>query len=123
MHITRLATYPQKIQAVLFYSQTGTGKMDHMSRHGGCPVISGTKWGANLWVWNGPVYKSPAEKKTGAPVTLTFVNKGTDVVELFWEEISLAVLHPEQTYGTNTYYNHQVPIGAAIRLMLRCPIG
>ncbi len=23
------------------------------SHHGGCPVIRGQKWAANLWIWNG----------------------------------------------------------------------
>ena len=26
------------------------------SEHGGCPVLEGTKWAANLWVWNGRRY-------------------------------------------------------------------
>jgi prolyl 4-hydroxylase len=26
--------------------------MDARSFHGGCPVVHGTKWAANLWVWN-----------------------------------------------------------------------
>ena len=33
-----------------------TGRVDDMALHGGCPVIEGTKWAANLWVWNGPRY-------------------------------------------------------------------
>ena len=41
-------------EAILFYSQLPDGKVDPMSIHGGCPVLSGTKWAANLWVWNGP---------------------------------------------------------------------
>lgn len=30
------------------------GRVDEASMHGGCPVLAGTKWAANLWVWNGP---------------------------------------------------------------------
>jgi hypothetical protein len=36
--------------AILFYSQHPSGLMDPMSQHGGCPVLDGTKWAANLWV-------------------------------------------------------------------------
>jgi hypothetical protein len=32
------------------------GRVDEMSMHGGCPVLEGTKWAANLWVWNGRRY-------------------------------------------------------------------
>ena len=45
---------PKKGDAILFYSQHADGTTDLMSLHGGCPVIEGTKWAANLWVWNGP---------------------------------------------------------------------
>jgi len=53
---SRLAVKPKKGSAALFYSQHPNGVLDHFSLHGGCPVISGDKWGANLWVWNGPRY-------------------------------------------------------------------
>ena len=49
-----LAFKPKKAHAVLFYSQTPDGAMDPTGLHGGCPVISGQKWAANLWVWNRP---------------------------------------------------------------------
>ena len=32
--------------------QNPDGTLDKKSKHGGCPVISGTKWAANLWIWN-----------------------------------------------------------------------
>lgn len=53
---SRLAVKPKKGSAALFYSQHPNGALDHFSLHGGCPVISGDKWGANLWLWNGPRY-------------------------------------------------------------------
>lgn len=49
---TKLAVRPQRAHAVLFYSQHPDGTLDRMSKHGGCPVIKGTKWAANLWIWN-----------------------------------------------------------------------
>jgi len=53
---TRLATNASKGNAVLFYSQLPGGALDPQSLHGGCPVLAGTKWAANLWVWNGCRY-------------------------------------------------------------------
>lgn len=49
-----MAVKPLKAEAVLFYSQHPNGQVDLSSLHGGCPVLQGTKWAANLWVWNGP---------------------------------------------------------------------
>lgn len=76
---SRLAVKPHKSRAVLFYSQHPNGEPDEMSKHGGCPVLGGTKWyvifpeygmsvclgthlflctssrpfrAANLWAWN-----------------------------------------------------------------------
>lgn len=44
---SRLAVKPHKSRAVLFYSQLPNGESDPMSYHGGCPVLSGTKWYVN----------------------------------------------------------------------------
>jgi prolyl 4-hydroxylase len=41
---SRLSVKPYKSRAVLFYSQKPNGELDQMSKHGGCPVLSGTKW-------------------------------------------------------------------------------
>ena len=49
---TKLAAAPKKGRAILFYSQHPDGKLDNMATHGGCPVLEGTKWASNLWVWN-----------------------------------------------------------------------
>ena len=51
---TMFTVKPKRAEAILFYSQNPDGTTDKMSIHGGCPVIKGTKWAANLWVWNGP---------------------------------------------------------------------
>ena len=56
---TRLAVRPRQGEALLFYSQLPSGHVDRRSKHGGCPVLEGTKWAANLWVWNGPRYFPP----------------------------------------------------------------
>jgi len=49
---TRLAIRPKKAHAALFYSQGPFGSVERESLHAGCPVLNGTKWAANLWVWN-----------------------------------------------------------------------
>lgn len=41
---SRLAVRPYAGRAVLFYSQHPNGEEDKSSLHGGCPVLSGTKW-------------------------------------------------------------------------------
>lgn len=48
----KFAVPPRRGDAILFYSQRPDGKLDENSLHGACPVLKGTKWGANLWVWN-----------------------------------------------------------------------
>ena len=51
-----LAVRPKKGSAILFYNQLPTGVVDPNSAHGGCPVIRGTKYAANLWVWSGALF-------------------------------------------------------------------
>ena len=41
---SRLAIKPHAGRAVLFYSQLPDGSKDPMAKHGGCPVLNGTKW-------------------------------------------------------------------------------
>jgi len=48
----KFAVPPRRGDAILFYSQRPDGHLDASSLHGACPVLKGTKWGANLWVWN-----------------------------------------------------------------------
>ncbi|KAL3800190.1 hypothetical protein HJC23_001111 [Cyclotella cryptica] len=67
---SRLAVRPHSSRAVLFYSQEADGTPDQKSLHGGCPVISGEKWAANLWVWNAPRGGFP-----GAPVNKEVVER------------------------------------------------
>jgi prolyl 4-hydroxylase len=42
---------PIKGEAIIFYSLNSDGSIDTKSLHGGCPVIEGTKWSANKWIW------------------------------------------------------------------------
>lgn len=75
---TSLATKPIQGEAVLFYSQTPAGTLDPYSEHGGCPVLKGDKWGANLWVWNG------ARLSMKSSYTVTFHNKLQAEVGLYY---------------------------------------
>lgn len=52
----RFVVKPKKGSAIIFYSQHPNGTLNPHSLHGGCPVVRGEKWGANLWIWNGPRY-------------------------------------------------------------------
>lgn len=47
-----LAVKPKRGSAILFYNQLHDGKLDINSEHGGCPIASGVKYGANVWIWN-----------------------------------------------------------------------
>mmetsp|Transcript_1650 Transcript_1650/g.3936 ORF Transcript_1650/g.3936 Transcript_1650/m.3936 type:complete len:484 (-) Transcript_1650:79-1530(-) len=57
----QFAVPPRRGDAILFYSQTPDGHLDPSSLHGACPVLKGTKWGANLWVWNACRYSQCKE--------------------------------------------------------------
>lgn len=61
-------------------SQMPDGTLDPYSLHGGCPVLKGTKWSANVWLWNRPKPKKSAAKdkpkdKNPNEVLVSFVNK------------------------------------------------
>jgi len=49
---SKFSVTPRLGDALLFYSQQPDGSLDPLSLHGGCPVLSGTKWAANVWIWN-----------------------------------------------------------------------
>ena len=50
---------------------TSLGAMDPTSTHGGGPVLRGTKWGANLWVWNDVRYGiNPTHESKGASTSV-----------------------------------------------------
>lgn len=125
---TRLAVRPHSSRAVLFYSQLPNGKVDPASIHGACPVLSGQKYAANLWVWNTPRQGYPGSpikekfRKDGdGPVTApaitykqivaTFKNTGQDPAmanaELFFEEKFWGKFgHNDPSLQVNTYQGH-----------------
>jgi len=128
---SKLAVRPAHAKAILFYSQHPNGEPDNASLHGGCPVLDGTKWGANLWVWNGPrggypdaptnkevVERNRKENKNADAPTgyeqlhATFRNTGKDPLfqkaelyfqETFWGKIGWG----DPALSVNTYEGHE----------------
>jgi hypothetical protein len=128
---SRLAVKPAHAKAILFYSQHPNGEPDDASMHGGCPVLDGTKWGANLWVWNGPRGGYPDaptnadvvarnkkdKKKEDTPsgyeqLHASFSNTGKDPAfknaELFFQETFWGKLGwGDAPLGVNTFEGHE----------------
>lgn len=96
---TKLASYPSKGGAVLFYSQKPNGELDPMSLHGGCPVLEGTKWGANLWVWN---KRRHGLDDDDTSCTVKFTNPTSREVGLYWSGTPMNTL---KANGGNIEYN------------------
>jgi prolyl 4-hydroxylase len=95
---SRFSVQPKKGSAIFFYSQHPDGEMDYQSLHGGCPVIVGEKWSANLWVWNAPRYRlalnelmvkegyayKAAGKKDDPSRSITIKNVLGKDLEMYW---------------------------------------
>jgi 2OG-Fe(II) oxygenase superfamily len=124
---TRLAIRPHSARAVLFYSQFPNGTEDPMSLHGGCPVLKGEKWAANLWTWSairegfdGAPHRPEIAKKLGRTTTTkpsqlkaTFSNSGKDPkfknAELYFDETGYwgKLGHGEGPLVSFTYEGHK----------------
>ena len=110
---SRMAIKPVKAEAVLFYSQFPDGRVDRLSVHGGCPVLIGQKWAANLWVWNGPRNGYPqrgsgavkSEKPTS--VSAAFTSEVSTPHRLFWEDTDWGALQPGADIRVNTFAGHK----------------
>jgi hypothetical protein len=91
---SRLAIRSESGRAVLFYSQLPNGEEDKASTHGGCPVLSGQKWAANLWVWSTPRQgypgnpKNPRFKHTSKSRKASEVNGETTADGMAWKKVS-----------------------------------
>merc|ERR1719499_628614 len=122
---SRFSIRPNSARAILFYSQYPNGEADEFSRHGGCPVLKGTKWAANLWVWNAPRGGYPGAplnpkfsgqeglQKSSGPQQLqaTFTNTGQDETfanaDLYYEETYWGPLsHNSPSLSVNTFKGH-----------------
>lgn len=118
---SRLAIQPREGRAVLFYSQHATGMQDMSVLHGGCPVLNGTKWAANLWVWSAPRvgHLFAPQKSSGvgaiapdADIYVNFQNKGNNPqfenAEVFYKDkTSFGKLGPGATVRAKTYKGHE----------------
>ena len=49
-----LKVSPKRGNIILWYNLLPNGVLDQNSLHSGCPVLEGTKWAANKWIWNKP---------------------------------------------------------------------
>lgn len=138
---SRMAIQPNSARAVLFYSQQPNGKPDDQSLHGGCPVLHGEKWAANLWVWNAPRsgYEGapvnqdvvdrnkkldPEKNKSSGPKQLsaTFTNSGADPTfsnaklyfqETFWD--NLGSMDPPVSVNTFTGHEWNVMVDEEVK--------
>ena len=115
---SRMAVKPIKAEAILFYSQFPDGRVDRLSVHGGCPVLIGQKWAANLWIWNGPrngyARKNPVtgktEKNTGPISVSASFESAVDVdvgAKLYWQDQEWGALVPGEAIRVNTYEGHK----------------
>lgn len=111
---SRMAIKPVKAEAVLFYSQFPDGRVDRLSVHGGCPVLVGQKWAANLWVWNGPRngYANNKSAVAGSRPSITSVSASFEAevaseAKLFWEDTEWGALLPGVNIKVNTYEGHK----------------
>jgi prolyl 4-hydroxylase len=124
---TGLAVEPKKGDAILFYSQTAWGELDSRSLHGGCPVLKGVKWAANLWVWNGPKWGQRGAPKPDMGSTIESVKVQLRVenflqksVQLYWvnlksggSEHKQADLQPKAAVLIETFAGHKFRARAA----------
>jgi len=112
---SRLKFKPIKAEAILFYSQFPNGVVDRLSIHGGCPVLIGQKWAANLWVWNGPrngYWKKNSEtgelkKPATQSVSASFESKDVIGAQLYWENQMWEEMAPGRPIKVNTYPGHK----------------
>ena len=98
---SRLALRPSSARTVLFYSQLPNGEQDPASLHGGCPVLKGEKWAANLWVWN-----TPRDGFAGHPRNPKYVeDEGTSPTPQY-EQIKATFVNSGKSYDeAELYFN------------------
>lgn len=129
---SKLAVRPKKARAILYYSQRPDGSLDPDSRHGGCPVLQGQKWAANLWVWNKLMpfgssrfgdddNKAVDAKPPPDSIAATFRYRGrrTDV-SLFWNTATKMgdFQPPTNTIRLNTFADHSFTAATAAGRLL-----
>jgi len=101
---TRLSVPPKKGTAALFYSITPDGRVDPASHHAACPLVKGTKWGANIWIWNRQRF---GMLRTGGPRDLEIVNKCDETIFLSWEGKPVGDVKSGLSMSMNSYVSHR----------------
>jgi len=113
---SRLAVKPVRLGAALFYHQDPmTGRLLPEAEHGACPSMTGTKWGANLWIWNKARHLSkPKGDTSSAPEAckVEFVNSEAEAVDvqysiddgLTWTHFT--TIETRKTFGATSYGGH-----------------
>jgi len=101
---TKLGVPPKLGTAALFYSITPDGQIDASSHHAACPLIKGTKWGANIWIWNKQRY---GDIRTGEPRTIQMKNQCDEDVYISWERVDNGVIKPGGVLQMNSYEHHR----------------
>lgn len=108
---TKLAVRPVQLGAALFYHQDPmTGKLIDEAEHGACPSMTGTKWGANLWLWN--THRHLSQSKSSEPVAGEFFNDGQVDMDLAWSTddgakwVHFATAVPGSSFTANTFEGH-----------------
>ena len=101
---TRLAVPPKRGTAALFYSITPDGQIDPSSHHAACPLLGGTKWGANIWIWNRQRY---GEIRTGEARTVLMENMCDEDVYVSWEGQASSVIQVNDTISMGTFEHHR----------------
>lgn len=108
---SKLAVKPCKTEAVLFYDQLPQGGQDEAHLHGGCPVLKGTKWAANLWVWNGNVHGDDRAGAAGvkqeeeSQLLASFVSR-LPGHSLYWEDTFFMAMAADEPVRMNTFEGH-----------------
>mmetsp|Transcript_23931 Transcript_23931/g.35018 ORF Transcript_23931/g.35018 Transcript_23931/m.35018 type:complete len:504 (+) Transcript_23931:382-1893(+) len=101
----KLAVPPKLGSAALFYSITPDGRIDHKSIHGACPVVEGTKWGANLWIWNKQRYG--ATRTGGIKRFLDIWNQRDETMYISYEGQPMTTIPGGQRSRMNTFEFHR----------------
>ena len=95
---------PKLGTAALFYSITPDGQIDPMSHHAACPLVKGTKWGANIWISNKQRY---GDIRTGDARSVLMKNGAGETVYISWEGRDNGMIEPGRTMNMSSFEYHR----------------
>lgn len=102
---TKLSIRPRKGAALMFYSMKPDLGMEPRSMHGGCPVLKGTKWGANMWLWNNMRFGHWPD--SDHKLSIKFTNRMAVAGQLVKRGSVLEVLEPGQSHDVVAFHKDQ----------------